>query len=130
MTPFRHFTSDGRTQTYAEWADELGYSYCHVANWVRTRGRLPSPKVTIQSVAREGSWEQDAEARRLVAERGPLTLQEIADHMGVTRERVRQIEVVAMRKIKQIDPWLAKRLEEVDSERAERLARGATGRLA
>lgn len=36
-----------------------------------------------------------------VADRGPHTLDEIAGHLGLTRERVRQIEESAMRKLNQ-----------------------------
>jgi hypothetical protein len=36
----------------------------------------------------------------IVAERGPMTLQEVSEILGVTRERVRQIEVKALLKLK------------------------------
>ncbi|MFY3742456.1 sigma factor-like helix-turn-helix DNA-binding protein [Anaeromyxobacter sp. Red801] len=36
-----------------------------------------------------------------VADRGPLTLDEVGKILGVTRERVRQIEVAALEKLQE-----------------------------
>jgi len=35
-----------------------------------------------------------------VADRGPHTLEEVAEYLGLTRERIRQIEVAAIKKIR------------------------------
>lgn len=38
-----------------------------------------------------------------VADRGGATLDEVSDYLGLSRERVRQIEAVAIRKLKMVD---------------------------
>lgn len=52
------------------------------------------------AVSRLGEKEQFVVERRISADE-PMTLQEIADHFSISRERVRQIEVNALRKIKE-----------------------------
>jgi hypothetical protein len=37
-----------------------------------------------------------------LADAGPMTLGQIGDHEGITRERVRQIEYVAIKKLKRL----------------------------
>lgn len=55
--------------------------------------------VVADAVSRLGEKEQFVVKRRIVAD-DPLTLQEIADHFSISRERVRQIEENALKKIK------------------------------
>ncbi|QOX78432.1 RNA polymerase sigma factor RpoH [Trichlorobacter lovleyi] len=55
--------------------------------------------VVAGAVSRLGEKEQFVVKQRIVAD-DPMTLQEIADHFSISRERVRQIEENALRKIK------------------------------
>jgi hypothetical protein len=50
--------------------------------------------------ARNLPWSEDWQAQAIVEERGALTLQEVAEIMGCTRERIRQIELQAMGKLR------------------------------
>ena len=56
-------------------------------------------QVVAGAVARLGEKEQFVVKERIVSD-DPMTLQEIADHFAISRERVRQIEENALRKIK------------------------------
>lgn len=58
-------------------------------------------RVVADAVSRLGEKEQFVVQRRVVADE-PMTLQEIADHFLISRERVRQIEENALKKIKAI----------------------------
>lgn len=58
-------------------------------------------RVVADAVSRLGEKEQFVVQRRVVADE-PMTLQEIADHFSISRERVRQIEENALKKIKAI----------------------------
>ena len=49
-------------------------------------------------------WELKETCSLDVAERGAITLEEVAEHMNLTRERVRQIEVRALINVKQASP--------------------------
>lgn len=51
-----------------------------------------------------------------LAEAGPLTLQEVGNAMGVSRERVRQLEEMAIAKIRRRAPELADYLSTVDPQ--------------
>lgn len=64
-------------------------------------------RVVAEAVSRLGDKEQFVVERRITADE-PMTLQEIADHFSISRERVRQIEENALKKIK---GFLAPRLE-------------------
>jgi len=55
--------------------------------------------VVAEAVSQLGEKEQFVVKQRIVAD-DPMTLQEIADHFSISRERVRQIEENALRKIK------------------------------
>ena len=55
--------------------------------------------IVADAVSRLGEKEQFVVKQRIVADE-PMTLQEIADHFSISRERVRQIEENALRKIK------------------------------
>lgn len=51
-------------------------------------------------------WERDPWAQAFVdAHPDGASLEEVGDALGVTRERVRQIELIAMRKIQQLKAW-------------------------
>lgn len=51
---------------------------------------------------RDLPWERHIEARRVVrAHPEGMTLEQIGEVLGLTRERVRQIEVTAVRKLKE-----------------------------
>jgi len=56
-------------------------------------------QVVAAAVARLGEKEQFVVKERIVSDE-PMTLQEIADHFAISRERVRQIEENALRKIR------------------------------
>ena len=56
-------------------------------------------QIVAGAVSRLGEKEQFVVEQRIVAD-DPMTLQEIADHFAISRERVRQIEENALRKIK------------------------------
>lgn len=56
-------------------------------------------QVVAEAVSRLGEKEQFVVKERIVADE-PMTLQEIADHFAISRERVRQIEENALKKIK------------------------------
>jgi RNA polymerase sigma-32 factor len=56
-------------------------------------------QIVAGAVSRLGEKEQFIVKERIVAD-DPMTLQEIADHFAISRERVRQIEENALRKIK------------------------------
>ncbi|MDD2499457.1 MAG: RNA polymerase sigma factor RpoH [Geobacter sp.] len=58
-------------------------------------------QVVAAAVARLGEKEQFVVKERIVADE-PMTLQEIADHFSISRERVRQIEENALKKIKAV----------------------------
>jgi RNA polymerase sigma-32 factor len=60
-----------------------------------------------EAVSRLGDKEQFVVAHRISADE-PMTLQEIADHFSISRERVRQIEENALRKIR---VFLSSRME-------------------
>jgi hypothetical protein len=50
---------------------------------------------------RDLEWEEHPEAQRIVAENpGGMTLEEVGQHLDLTRERVRQIEAVALQKLR------------------------------
>ncbi len=49
------------------------------------------------------TWEPKFTCALDVADQGGATLEEVGDLMGITRERIRQIEFVAFRKIKRVD---------------------------
>lgn len=57
-----------------------------------------------RSVDPELPYEEDETCQRLVEEYGPMTLEEIGHVIGVTRERVRQIELNAIRKLRAHGP--------------------------
>ncbi|SKA14182.1 RNA polymerase, sigma 32 subunit, RpoH [Trichlorobacter thiogenes] len=56
-------------------------------------------QIVAGAISRLGEKEQFVVKERIVAD-DPMTLQEIADHFAISRERVRQIEENALRKIK------------------------------
>lgn len=58
-------------------------------------------QAVAEAVSRLGEKEQFVVQRRVVADE-PMTLQEIADHFSISRERVRQIEENALKKIKAV----------------------------
>lgn len=51
--------------------------------------------------ARHLPWDQDPEARALVAERGAMSVEEIAVYLGITPRRVHQLMVSALRRIRE-----------------------------
>ena len=54
----------------------------------------------------------------LVAERGAMTLDEVSTILGVTRERVRQLEMRAIRKLKHASPAVYRQLADERTEAA------------
>lgn len=57
-------------------------------------------------------WERDHEAQELVAN-GPLTLNEIGEYYGLSRERIRQIEATALRKLRRVSSEMGLQLEQL-----------------
>lgn len=120
----QYIEHDGKVLTFREWAEALGWDSGTLRVYYRTHGTLPGPKQPkFHSMARDGSWEADKEAQRLVEESGPMSLEAIGDYMGLTKERIRQIQNAGLRKIRRQNPQLAAELEARESVREERLAR-------
>lgn len=67
--------------------------------------RRPRPARSPEHLQRERTrWADDPEAQAMVAESpGGMTLGEVGEYFGITRERVRQIEADALRKIRLAD---------------------------
>lgn len=102
LTAFRH------TQTIGEWSAEQGVAVQEIVRRIND-GWSPEGCVTRAMCDRYASVEMwpganhvrfrhDREATRRVERQGRHTLQEIALFMGMTRERIRQVETVALRK--------------------------------
>lgn len=113
--------------TIQEWADETGSTKSTVGVRLKRYGSpMPRPVHTKSKIA-DLPWEMDAEAQRLVGEKGAMRLEEIAKHFKLSKERIRQTEVSAFKKIVKIAPWFAEMLVELDEIRNQRSARGSLG---
>lgn len=79
------------------------------AKWARAQGDVPfvrAPNYDAEPVdARPYHAERTLDPQWVPSE-GPLTLEECGARMGVTRERVRQIEAAALRKLRRRFGWL------------------------
>lgn len=63
-----------------------------------------SPKVPFFDPWTDLEWEEHVEARDIVkANPDGMTLEEIGAHLGITRERVRQIEASALMKLREAE---------------------------
>lgn len=117
-------TAFGRTQTVAAWAQEYGLRKSTLISRLKlvdregdladvvsapvgSRGRTderdarwrPDGTGEMWPGARDTPYEDDSVAQAMMAGRGLFTLDEVAAFMGLTRERVRQIECSAVRKL-------------------------------
>lgn len=94
--------------------------------WVRCRYHLLGEalfggrgyKIYLHRDGVQGPWDLDPEwsCALDVADRGPLTLERIGQVMGVTRERVRQIESRVMRRAAGVAPYPSERSLEASRE--------------
>jgi hypothetical protein len=75
--------------------DEIGHDRRSCPNPIVVKSKKPP-----SNVWKELEWEEHLDAMELVCKNPDgMTLEEVGDIIGVTRERVRQIEVVAIRKL-------------------------------
>lgn len=96
-----------RTQTLAEWSAETGLSRAIIRRRIRS-GCPPEFALKLPRGARakrEWCWdaipfEQDPFAQYVAGNVGPMTLEDVAHIMGISREAVRQIELAALRKMR------------------------------
>lgn len=102
---------NGAEKTIREWSSEIGVPEGTIyTRWRdgKSMAEVLSPK-PLERKARGGGWEgletleweRDTYAQELVARHpGGMKLDEMAREMGITRERIRQIEAAALRKLR------------------------------
>jgi hypothetical protein len=117
----RRLEHNGRTLSVSEWVAQpeqraLGLSVHTINQRLRDswpvgealttqRGaRRNTSSFRVATVPPESSYLEDAVAQAFVAEHGGATLDEVAKEMGITRERVRQIEAVALARLRKRMP--------------------------
>lgn len=121
----------GREQTYRQWAAELGVTEMAIrrriadgmsADAAMVAGRVGDlDKPEAWPGARDLPWDEDDRTWLLVEARGAMTLREIGEVMGLSRERVNQLEFAALRKLaKRLGGDVAGTIELLDSMRGER----------
>lgn len=95
MDPEKALTE--RVLTKREW----GIASAHLLHLrARAKRGLPAaPRHEAWEGASTLSWDDDERAQHALAERGPMTHQQIGELLGLTRQRVQQIEAIAIRKL-------------------------------
>ena len=109
-------TELNRRLAAARWAadkarQEAGVTTEYAANLVKQRGLLDGPCGEIECEQCRHCLASGACALFIATHFRPLTLEEVADEEGLTRERIRQIEKQALEKIARRAPRLAEYLE-------------------
>ena len=98
----------GEEHTVSEWSQITGIKAASI-NARLAEGVDPEDAVSRDHVtqarelwpgANDLPWEADGVAQGLLEQYGPFTLEEVGVFLGVSRERIRQIEEIALRKLK------------------------------
>lgn len=113
----------GKTQVYGEASRDVDPAFMFTES-VATDGICDA----IESILSESSHrDRDVVYRRFgLNGRQESTLEEIGDHLGITRERVRQIESKQLQRLRELLP---KRLPELGSDRFQKSEEGDSGQV-
>jgi hypothetical protein len=109
LTEARDITAYGRTQSISAWQREFGLHRGAIESRLKaghspedavSRGHISEAK-ELWPGANDLPFEADVIAQKLVNWHGPFTLETIGECLGITRERVRQVEARAFRKFRE-----------------------------
>lgn len=106
MTTLRLITHDGFTGSIADWAKRLGMPYYVLERRLQTcplHVALTARRAVRSEMwpgANHTRWDDDPVARAVVHEFAALSLETCGHILGLSRERVRQVEVEALEKLR------------------------------